>query len=208
MTDLVPLYFDHANVRMIMHDGEPWWVLADAAPFLDLSNPSKLANRLEGYQKAVIPIRDISSGQFRQMIVVNEAGIYALTLNSRKPEARAFARWLFTEVLPSIRKYGFYDPDRLAKMQAAAVPPSVPTTQYERLLEELARFEQENGFSAFEIPGLSKQKIKAASLGAGLQRMFGRNDLWFYLMSSGVDLFYVLHGRRQDQPHGSRKLIA
>jgi len=42
------------------------------------------------------------------MLVVNEAGLYRLVFKSRKPEAKRFQTWVFNEVLPSIRKYGFY----------------------------------------------------------------------------------------------------
>lgn len=200
MTALVPLHFAQADVRMIVKDGAPWWVLADVAKLLDLANPSKLASRIEEYQKATIPIRDISSGQNRSMIVINEPGIYALTLNSRKPEARAFAHWLFTDVLPSIRKHGFYDPARLAAMEAAALPaPSspVPATQHERLLEEVARWENDSGYKIHAIPGMSKNRLAIIEIGGGsIPKMLTRGGLWLRLTASGFDLFYVLFGRR------------
>ena len=46
--------------------------------------------------------------QAREMLVVNEPGLYRLIFQSRKPEAEAFKTWVFTEVLPAIRKNGYF----------------------------------------------------------------------------------------------------
>ena len=47
-------------------------------------------------------------GGEQELLVVNEPGLYTLVLGSRKPEARAFKRWITHEVIPSIRKHGGY----------------------------------------------------------------------------------------------------
>lgn len=212
MSDLVSLHFQTADVRMVFHAGQPWWALSDVAPAVGLSNPSKLAGRLEDYQIADIPIRDISSSQLRRMLFVNEPGIYQLLSGSKKPEAKAFMRWLFTEVLPSIRKYGFYDPPRLAALrEEARVPPRrIPAVQSERLLEEFRRYEErEDGrYNAMDIPGVTKAKLKALELGASTRSMLSRGDLWFYLVSCGFDLFYIFHGERRASPGDARALAA
>ena len=50
----------------------------------------------------------VDSGQSRQMYVINESGLYSLILKSKLPSAKRFKRWVTSEVLPSIRKYGVY----------------------------------------------------------------------------------------------------
>jgi hypothetical protein len=183
---------------MVMRDGTPWWVLADVAPLLELSNPSKLANRLEDYQKADIPIRDTSSGQNRRMIVVNEAGIYALTLNSKKAGAKAFARWLFTEVLPSIRRYGTYPPPPALVQPENAHQPSLATTIPERFVMECQRIADEKGYASVDEFGLlfmTKGKWVAMKRGDGVVRnLLTDYDRLTALVAFGFDLRFILSG--------------
>lgn len=200
MSALVPLHFESADVRMIVRDGEPWWVLADVAAALGLSNPTMLANRLADYQKADLSIAEGSSNQRRRMNIINEAGVYALTLNSRKPTAQAFARWLFTEILPSIRRWGQYPPPVIEEKDDRPFlinGPAVQMTRQQRFLEEARLYEARTGYSLFDIPGLSKQRVKAIELGASISKTLGRGDLWIVLMSAGFDLYYIMFGDRR-----------
>lgn len=61
-----------------------------------------------------------ASGQNREMLFVTESGLYALIIRSNKPEARKFRKWITAEVLPSLRKYGFYSTDERAMDRAKA----------------------------------------------------------------------------------------
>lgn len=203
MTNLVPLHFESSDIRMVMQAGEPWWVLADLAPALDLANPSKLASRLEPYQKADIPIRDTSSGQIRQMICVNEAGIYALTLNSRKEAAKVFARWLFTQVLPSIRKFGAYPPPKsLGTSDLPALEPvQAPegTTPTQRFLEEVDRMAAVMRTTPEKVLKVltSAQTVRMMRLhGEGLSSILKKADKVEAMGSAGFDLKYILRGER------------
>lgn len=96
---------DHP-VRSTMQNGEPWFVAADVCAALDIANVSDAVGRLEEYEKLVSLVT--ISGQGRNVLLVNESGIYSLVFTSRKPEAKAFKKWVTTEVLPSIRKTGSY----------------------------------------------------------------------------------------------------
>lgn len=80
-------------------DGTTWWVAADVCAVLGLSNPSKACERLDADERD-ITLSDTPSGQ-QEMLIVNEAGLYALILRSRKKEAHAFQRWVTHEVLPT-----------------------------------------------------------------------------------------------------------
>lgn len=92
------------QVRTINRNGEPWFVAADVCRALELDDVGKATSRLDGDELTRIKI--VSGGQNREMLAINEPGLYSLVLGSRKPEARAFKRWITHEVIPAIRKKG------------------------------------------------------------------------------------------------------
>lgn len=107
MSDLVPFNFDGRQVRVIVDlEGNPWWVAADVCAVLGIADAHRAASRLDEADRRSTPIR--SGSQSRQMLMVNESGLYDLVLDSRKPEARKFRRWITSEVLPSLRQTGSY----------------------------------------------------------------------------------------------------
>lgn len=103
------------NLRVIERDGKPWFAARDICAVLDLK-PNKQNGSLQGhilpldkeeYTTMPIPISSNDS-RVRSGYIVSESGLYALTLRSRKPEARAFKKWVTSVVLPAIRKMGGY----------------------------------------------------------------------------------------------------
>jgi prophage antirepressor-like protein len=115
--------FDDHPVRVIMRDGEPWFVASDVAAALNYSDAEHATRHLGDHQKADTPIRGVSSNgteQTRAITIINESGLYRLVLRSRKPEALKFSDWVTGEVLPSIRKTGSYGQQ---KTIPAALPP-------------------------------------------------------------------------------------
>lgn len=101
-TNLSTFVFQDAQMRVIMQDGQPWFVAADVCRALEIINPTDAMGRLDDDERTLV------SNEGRQINAVSEAGLYSLVLGSRKPEARAFKRWVTHEVLPSIRKTGGY----------------------------------------------------------------------------------------------------
>jgi prophage antirepressor-like protein len=98
-------YDDH-EVRVTVVDGEPWFVAADVAAVLGLGNMHSSLALLDEDEKGVHSVETL--GGLQQVTVINEAGLYSLILRSRKPEAKAFKRWITHDVLPAIRKTGSY----------------------------------------------------------------------------------------------------
>lgn len=98
---------DFGRLRTVMVDGEPWFVAADVCRALEISNTSQAITRLDDDEKGVI-LNDTPGGK-QEMSTVNEPGFYTLVLGSRKPEAKAFKRWVTHEVLPTLRKTGSYE---------------------------------------------------------------------------------------------------
>jgi prophage antirepressor-like protein len=98
-----------------MRDGEPWFVAADVCRCLGIGETHVAMRRLHADDKSVFK----AGLPGKPPALVNESGLYDLILQSRKPEARTFKRWVTSEVLPTIRKTGAYvTPQVVAKMQA------------------------------------------------------------------------------------------
>lgn len=87
-------------------NGEPWFCLVDVCKILDL-NPTDVRRRLEDGVVSNHPIQD-ALGRTQQANFVNEDGLYDTILDSRKPDAKRFRKWITGEVLPSLRKTGSY----------------------------------------------------------------------------------------------------
>lgn len=93
-------------VRVVDVNGEPWFVARDVCECLELGNPRTSIALLDEDEKGVHTMD--TPGGAQEMSIVSEAGLYSLILRSRKPEAKAFKRWITHEVLPAIRKHGGY----------------------------------------------------------------------------------------------------
>ena len=91
------------SVRALAIDGEPWFVAKDVCNALDLSNPSVAVSALDDDERAKFNL-----GRQGDTNIVSEAGFYKLVMRSRKPEAKAFQRWVTHEVLPAVRRDGAY----------------------------------------------------------------------------------------------------
>lgn len=130
-----PFNFGDHPVRVVVRDGQPWFVAADVCAALDYKNASKaVADHLDPDERSNEQLDRSRMGS--KAVIINESGLYALVLRSRKPEARKFAKWVTSEVLPQIRKTGAYLPkefavnpgDILTKEQQAALRQLVKTT--------------------------------------------------------------------------------
>lgn len=93
-------------VRIIDRAGSPWWVAADVCGALGVAVTHSAVGRLDDDEKGRDSIT--TPGGEQEVLVINESGLYSLVLSSKKPEAKAFKKWITSEVLPSIRKTGSY----------------------------------------------------------------------------------------------------
>lgn len=110
MSSIVPHVFPETGqpVRTVVLGGEPWFVARDVCDVLDISNSRMAVARLDADGVSTADVID-SMGRTQQASVVSEPGLYELVFLSRKPEARAFRRWITHEVIPAIRKTGRYE---------------------------------------------------------------------------------------------------
>lgn len=115
------------QVRTITVDGEPWFVAADVCAVLAIRNHRDALASLDDDERGVATTDTLGGPQ--HVAIVNEPGLYSLILRSRKPEAKAFKRWVTHEVLPAIRRTGSY----------SVAPPAHPLPHtFSQALRELA----------------------------------------------------------------------
>lgn len=100
---------EFGQVRTTIIGGEPWFVAADVCKALELADGHKSVALLDEDEKGWHSMPTLGGEQ--KVSVINEPGLYSLVLRSRKPEAKAFKRWITHEVLPSIRQNGIYATD-------------------------------------------------------------------------------------------------
>lgn len=104
MTDLLTFDFNSAAVRVIERDGAPWFVATDVAAILDYRMAPDMTRNLDDDEKGTHIVRTLGGDQ--PLSIISESGLFAAILKSRKPEARAFRRWVTGTVLPALRRTG------------------------------------------------------------------------------------------------------
>lgn len=147
------------QLRTVEQNGQTWFVAADVCRALEVKNGRDAVARLDEDEKMTVGLTDSHSGQrggAQMMTLVNEPGLYTLVLGSRKPEAKAFKRWVTHDVLPAIRKHGLYVQEELMRSK-------------EELEEAIARYVEEN----------SKLREKNDKLSADNAYLEKRNDELF-----------------------------
>ena len=137
-SSLLPLNFKGCAVRTVMIGNMPWFVAKDVCEVLELSDVSMSVAKLDDDEKLVQKL--FVSGQNRDMIIVNESGLYTLIMRSNKPEARSFRKWVTSEVLPSIRATGQYTMPQLVENRLAAMEKMLVDNagRGEEIIKELA----------------------------------------------------------------------
>lgn len=129
MIDEEIILFKHdefGEIRTLNIGGEPWFVGKDITEILGYKdNVNALKSHVDEEDKLRWQIT--TSGQRREVTLINESGLYSLILSSKMANAKKFKRWVTAEVLPSLRKHGAYftaetlhktmsDPRELAKL--------------------------------------------------------------------------------------------
>lgn len=99
--------FEDHEIRSQSVDGEPWFVGVDVCAALAIQNARRAISALTPDDVRSTYVID-AVGRQQETYIVNESGLYALIMRSRKPEAKRFQRWVTAEVLPTIRKTGGY----------------------------------------------------------------------------------------------------
>lgn len=181
------------KIRTIEIEGEPWFVGKDVAVALGYKEPTKAAReKVDEDDKGVSKI-DTPSGE-QEMLIINESGLYSLVLSSKLPTAKAFKRWITSEVIPSIRKHGAYmTPD---KLEEVLLNPDTLITLATELKKERAAREHLEGLRRLDKPKVifadavcaSKRSILVGELAKLLKQNgveIGQNRLFEWLRNNG-----------------------
>jgi prophage antirepressor-like protein len=107
MNELQLFNFEEKEIKTIQINNEIYFVGKDICNILELADVSKAISRLDEDEKLIRTL--FLSGQNREVLFINESGLYSLVLTSRKPDAKRFKKWVTSEVIPSIRKTGGYN---------------------------------------------------------------------------------------------------
>ena len=98
---------EFGQIRTVEVNGTPYFVGKDVAEALGYSNTQKaIRDHVDSEDK--LTERIVLSGQNREVIIINESGVYALVFGSKLPGAKRFKHWVTSEILPTIRKHGAY----------------------------------------------------------------------------------------------------
>lgn len=202
---------DFGRVRSVLKDGAPWFVAVDVCKALGLNQVTRAMSRLDSDEGGLLEVpHPQNADKTIEINAVSEAGLYHLILCSKKPEARAFKRWITHEVIPSIRKHGAYMTDSL--LDALEAHPEAVPEYLNRLRSENARnreltrrlrlaLPKAEYYDAFVDPaGCTNIRTTAKELGVPQKKFIG------YLLEKGYvfrdrhrsDRVFVRAGKRND----------
>ena len=121
MQNLISYTFKDVEIRTTLKNDAPWFAMADVAKALNYTHTPDAVRILDEDEKDVQIMHTPSGDQ--KLTIINESGLYSLILRSRKPEAKAFKKFVTSVVLPSIRKTGQYvDRSRFAELPFDPIP--------------------------------------------------------------------------------------
>lgn len=150
------------QIRVVMRDGEPWFVAADVCKILELTNPAVSVNQLEDDEWAKFNL-----GRQWEGTIVSESGLCSLVLDSRKPGAKTFRRWIIQEVIPSIYRHGI-DPLTIGhppEFTNQAFPAVSPVTVCNNVHQTVC------GVECYEENGTAYLKLETVARGLGFTRV-------------------------------------
>ena len=131
------------EVRTLLIDSEPYFVAKDVAEILGYSETNALTKRLDSDEF----ISDKLEGMNMKSVLLNESGLYNAIFGSKLENAKKFRKWVFSEVLPSIRKHGAYITDELLQ-------------DNDRLNNVIAELQMENSLKESRIEELEEVRTE------------------------------------------------
>ncbi len=150
--------------RVVLLDGEPWFVARDVCGALGLANLTMAMDALEEDEKGVSTVD--TRGGAQQMAIISEPGLFSMVLRSRRPEAKDFRRWVTHVVLPEIRRTGQFVPQPALAADPVSASPlelaKLMLAQLERQEELLA--EQQTRMAAIEVTGSHLEHQQAETI--------------------------------------------
>lgn len=201
MNNIQIFNFNELQVRTVVKDGEPWFVAKDVSDVLEFKDAWSMTQHLDEDEKINLLLE--GTGQKREMIVINESGLYAAILKSRKPEAKSFKKWVTKKVLPSIRQHGGYiavkveDSDEDILARAVLLAQKQIDKKNQVIQEQQKKLEEQMPKVHFaDMCMQSSQSMKVADVARmlaskgykiGQNRLFNKLREWGLLHKNGTD---------------------
>ena len=124
MSDIMTFSFENLSVRTLGDSLNPLFVAGDLAAILGYQSAKDATRFLDEDERTLVEID--TAGGLQKVSAVTESGLYAMILKSRRPEAKRFRKWVTSEVLPAIRKQGYYaGPDYIDEAQQREIQKAV-----------------------------------------------------------------------------------
>lgn len=181
---------DMGKIRAVTIDNVPYFIGADLTKTLQYQNGSRdIERHVDPEDRKIISVFD--GTQNRNVIAVNESGIYALILGSRMAEAKRFKRWITSEVLPSIRKNGGYitGQENMTPEQIVANALVVAQNIINNQKEQIETMKPKAAF--FDAVADSKTAISIEQVAKVLGvKGYGRNNLFRFLRERKILMEY------------------
>lgn len=183
-SNILPFEYGEHQVRTVVVNDEPWFVLADLCRVLDISNPSAVAARLEDDERNTLRLTEGIGRGNPNVTVVNEPGMYQVILRSDKPEARQFRWWITHEVIPSIRQTGAYSAPAQTEDEIVLRALTILKTKTEALeakvAEDAPKVEYVDTFVADEDLTILRNVAKPLGIGEAQLRQALIGHRWIY----------------------------
>jgi len=173
---------EFGSVRTLQIDNEPWFVAKDITDRLGYQNGrDAVSKHVDEEDKNSVVIHDGTHGN-PNITVINESGLYALTLSSKLPTAKKFKRWVTSEVIPSIRKTGGY---KLPQTMSEALRLYADELEKNQaLIAENEKMKPKAEF--FDAVTDSKTAIPIGDVAKVLDMGIGRNKLFEFLREEKI----------------------
>ncbi|HHT7086671.1 TPA: phage antirepressor [Bacillus cereus] len=177
------------QVRTVVKGEDVWFVAKDVCEVLEIKNTTQAMQKLDPEERTMFNI-----GRQGETNIINESGLYSLIMTSRKPQAKAFKKWVTSEVLPSIRKHGAYMTDQV--LEQAVTNPDFAIGLLTKLKEEKEKLaaaqqqilQQQPLVTFAEAVQVSTNTILVKDLATMLKQKgvdIGQNRLFEYLRENG-----------------------
>lgn len=179
MENLQIFNFKESEVRIILIDNQPHFVLKDICNILEIKNATDVAKRLDDDEVTRFNLGGLSGDSN----VVNESGLYNVILRCDKPKAKPFRKWVTSEVLPQIRKTGSYGvPHSFSEALMLAAKQQEEIEKQELLLQT-----QKPKVEFFDQVASSSDAIEMATVAKTLNiKRLGRNKLFQILRDNKI----------------------
>ncbi len=127
----------HIRIQLDASDA-PWWVAQDVCNILEYADHRQALSRLDDDEKGYVQVH--TPGGMQSMVAVNEDGLYSLILDSKKPEAKKFRKWITKEVIPALIRTGEYTiQDKTLSMTTQMVTLQKQITQLSKAVASLKK---------------------------------------------------------------------